>query len=430
MKNNIGISHRLFQAFLIQAALISVIAVLAVYAASYVIGDVLIQRALDDEASHFWELYKKDKNIPRPNTYNLTGYLQSSEDVIPEEFIKLVPGFHKLKNNHSDYHIIHVSENEGKKLYLEFDGEQVSELVLFFGILPLAGFLIVIYLSGWISFRFISQAVSPIVKLAKTLENLDPQSEEFSEKLKHALPENVDQEVTVLSRALSHLSDRIEAFVVRERNFTRDASHELRSPITVIKIATDLLLEDKTLKESQRKPIERIKNNATDMEELIEALLILARESDNKLSFESVCINDVVTEEIDRTNNLLKEKPVEVSFKENGKLFVHGSDKVLSVMIGNLIRNAFSYTDAGDVVIRVDGSDLIIEDSGIGIPEQDVERIFKPFQRGASKLRGGYGVGLTIVKMLSERFNWPIEVESQLGLGTKVIVSFPESNIT
>ncbi len=429
MKSNIGISHRLLQAFLIQAALISLIALLGVYAARFVIGDVLIQRALDDEANHFWMLYENDKSLPRPNTYNLTGYLQSSDDVIPDEFLKLESGFHKLTNSNSDYYIIHVSEKYGKTLYLEFDGEQVSELALFFGIFPLAGFLIVIYLSGWISYRFLSQAVSPIIKLAKTLENLDPQSEEFSEKLKHALPDNVDQEVAVLSQALSDLSDRIEAFVIRERNFTRDASHELRSPITVIKIATDFLLEDESLKESQRKPIQRIKNNAADMEELIEALLILARESENKLSFEPVCINDVVTEEIDRTSNLLKDKPVKVTFEGKEKLFVTGSDKVLSVMIGNLVRNAFSYTDTGDVVIKLDGFNLIIEDSGIGMQEQDVEKMFKPFQRGETRLRGGYGVGLTIVKMLSDRFNWPITVESQLGKGTKVIVNFPEGNI-
>jgi signal transduction histidine kinase len=281
-----------------------------------------------------------------------------------------------------------------------------------------------------VSYHYLSQAVSPIIKLAKTLEELDPQSDEFVEKLKHALPDNIDQEVAILSDALSNLSDRIEALVVRERNFTRDASHELRSPITVIKIATDLLLEDKTLKENQIIPIQRIKNNAADMEELIEALLILARESNNKLSFEPVCINDVVTEEIDRTNNLLKDKPVQVTFEGKEQLFVIGSDKVLSVMIGNLIRNAFSYTDEGDVVIRIEGVDLIIEDSGIGIPEQDVKKMFKPFQRGETKLRGGYGVGLTIVKMLSERFNWPIQVESQLGKGTKVTVNFPEGSLS
>lgn len=426
MKTNIGISQRLLQAFLIQAVLISIIALLGVYAARYVIGDVLIQRALDDEALHFWNLYRDDPQTPRPNTYNLTGYLQPDDQDIPQTFLGLNSGLNKFTDTNSDYHIVHVSEQYNKKLYLEFDSEQISELALFFGIFPLAGFLIVIYLSGWIAYRFLSQAVSPVIKLAKTLEHLDPQSNEFSEKLKRALPENVNQEVSVLSRALSDLSDRIEAFVIRERNFTRDASHELRSPITVIKIATDFLLENEPLTKSQRNAIQRVKNNADDMEELIEALLILARESDNALSFETVCINDVCQEEIDRTRNMLNDKPVEVSFECRNKLLITGSDKVLSVMIGNLIRNAFSYTDEGEVVIKIEGSELIIQDSGIGMQEKDVAKLFKPFQRGNHKQRGGYGVGLTIVKMLSERFNWPIKVESEVGQGTRVSINFPE----
>ena len=104
MKNKIGISHRLLQVFLIQAALISLIALLGVYAARYVIGDVLIQRALDDEANHYWMTYEQDKNAARPNTYNLHGYLQSYDD-IPDTFIKLDPGLHKLKNENSDFSV-------------------------------------------------------------------------------------------------------------------------------------------------------------------------------------------------------------------------------------------------------------------------------------------------------------------------------------
>ncbi len=429
MKTDTGINQRVINAFILQAVLISAVALLGVYAARFVMGDILIQRALDDEASHYWTRYDTDKPAPRPDTYNLTGYLNPGDKIIPAEILNLGPGLHKLSDKHSDFYIVHVSEHDGHTLYLEFDGQQVSELALFFGIFPLAGFLIVIYLSGWVSYRLLSQAVSPIIKLAKTLEELDPSSEEFSEKLKQALPDNVDQEVAVLAQALSDLSDRIVSFVVRERNFTRDASHELRSPITVIKIASDFLLEDESLSEAQTRPLLRIKNNAADMEELIEALLILARETDRELSSEPVCINDVVSEEIERTNNLLLGKPVAVNVEEKNKLFVNGSDKVLSVLIGNLIRNAFSYTDEGNVNILIAGDNLIIEDSGIGMHKDDVEQMFKPFKQGKNKPRGGYGVGLTIVKMLSDRFNWPININSELDYGTRVTVKFSRGSI-
>ena len=158
------------------------------------------------------------------------------------------------------------------------------------------------------------------------------------------------------------------------------------------------------------------------MEELIETLLLLSRESDNLLSSDKVFVNDVVKEESERAENLLDNKNVSLSIIENSDLVVKASDKVLSMMIGNIIRNAFSYTDTGEVIITINDSSLIIEDSGIGIPDNQMDSIFKPFERG--KMRGGYGVGLTIVKMLSDRFNWPIQIESELNKGTRVTINF------
>jgi signal transduction histidine kinase len=100
------------------------------------------------------------------------------------------------------------------------------------------------------------------------------------------------------------------------------------------------------------------------------------------------------------------------------------------VLIGNLIRNAFSYTDEGTVRIHISDRALTIEDSGVGMPSQEVEQVFKPFFRGGSKARGGHGVGLTIVKRLSDRFGWPIRLESTVGVGTRVVVDFPGATCT
>ena len=428
MKKRPGISQQLWQAFLIQAGLISLVAILSIYAARFVVGDVLIRRALQEEANHFWSLYQQDADVPRPNTYNLTGYFQP-DDKLPDYLVGLAPGFHKLQAHQDVLTTIYVNENDGKRLYLEFNNRQVGNLALLFGTLPLLVILCVIYLSSWIAYWFSSRAVSPIVKFAREVESLDPGSEEFSSRLKQSLQQNTNHEVNTLSEALSGLSDRIETFLERERNFTRDASHELRSPITVIKIASEILLNDQGLGEQYRKQVERIRRNAKDMEELIETLLLLARDSESMLSSELVCINDIVTEEAERAETLLLDKYLKISYQTENRLNVIASDKVLSVMVGNIIRNAFSYTDEGEVKISVIGTSLIIEDSGIGIPGNQMDNLFRPFQHGKHRQRGGYGVGLTIVKMLSDRFNWPIRIESQPGRGTKVTISFPQGQV-
>jgi signal transduction histidine kinase len=432
VKNRSGISYRLWQAFLLQAVVISIAALSGISAARYVLGDVLIRRALEDEAKHFWLNYESNPMISRPSTYNLTGYLLPDDaGVMPAKFDAMDSGFYELDDEDSDFLIVYSTSNMGKQLRLVFAGQQVSKLVFFFGVFPLAGVLIVIYLSSWLAYKFSSRAVSPIIKLSQDVESLNPGSDDFATELKMVLSDytNSDHDVRTLSAALSRLSDHIEAFVMRERNFTRDASHELRSPITVIKIAADLLLADESLNDSSRRTIDRIKTNASDMEELIQALLLLARESDDALSMDMVCVNDVISEEMERTQELLQGKPIQVSFESDQKLVIEASDKVVSVMIGNLIRNAYSYTDEGRVQIEIKGNRFSINDSGIGMSSDDIELMFKPFQRGQNKQRGGHGVGLTIVKMLSERFHWQISIESELNKGTTVTVTFPSASI-
>jgi signal transduction histidine kinase len=143
---------------------------------------------------------------------------------------------------------------------------------------------------------------------------------------------------------------------------------------------------------------------------------------------EAVCVNDVVREEMERTEELLQGKPIQVSFESTEDLIIKASDKVVSVMIGNLIRNAYSYTDEGRVEIVIKDRSFSICDSGIGMSSDDIELMFKPFQRGQNRQRGGHGVGLTIVKMLSERFHWPIVIESEINKGTTVTINFPPEN--
>lgn len=428
MKSNGGLRQRLGRAFLIQAVLISVAAVIGVYAAAFAIEEVLVKRALQEEARHFWDRFAEDGSFPLPDTRNLTGFLAANGDTskLPEPLKALVPGFHKLPTQ-AEFSVVYVSDAGQRRLYLVFDGESVGQLALYFGLVPLAGVLIVLYLFAWIAYRLSRNAISPIVWLAKEVQKFDPESGNRPVFSPSSLPGTPDREVLALSEALSRLSQRIDEFIERERNFTRDASHELRSPLTVVKIAADMLLSEQELDRRVRNSVLRIKRSATDMEELTEAFLLLARESDQGIAAEPVCVNDVVEDELERARYLLADKPVDVEFSADCRLTTNASEKVLSVLIGNLIRNAFSYTDAGKVRLHVARNAFIIEDSGVGIPDEKVEQVFQPFFRGDTKKRGGHGVGLTIVKRLSERFNWPVQFDSRLGIGTRVVVEFPDA---
>jgi signal transduction histidine kinase len=428
MKPSGGLLQRLGRAFLLQAGLISIAAVIGVYAAAFAIEEILVKRALEEEARYFWQRSKDDAGFPLPDTRNLTGFLASGGNTaaLPESLRELTPGFHQLPTQ-AEFSVVYVSDLDSRRLYLMFDGESVGKLALYFGLVPLAGVLIVLYLFAWIAYRLAREAISPIVWLAQEVQKFDPQSDKRPVFSPSALPGNPDREVLALSEALSNLSRRIDDFTDRERNFTRDASHELRSPLTVIKIAADMLLSEQELDRRARNSVLRIKRSATDMEELTEAFLLLARESERGFAAEPVCINDVVEYELDRARFVLGDKPVSVEFHADCRLVTPGSEKVLSVLIGNLIRNAFNYTDAGTVRLQVERRAFIIEDSGVGISDEKVDQVFQPFFRGDNKSRGGHGVGLTIVKRLSDRFGWPVQFNSTVNVGTRVVVEFPNA---
>ena len=433
MRNRSGLITKINRAFLLQALLISVAVMLSVFFAKIVLEEVLIKQAIKQEADYFWQNYSKDASFPLPDTLNLTGYLNTED--LPEVLLERLPehtGFHEYEDDTNRF-VVYLSDIDNRRLYLVYNRGQVDSLAAYYGIFPLALVLIVLYLSLWFTYRFSRRAISPISQLARHINEIDFSSPNFSSAdfslLQHyKLLLAPDDDIQVLYDAIMHLGERLESFITRERNFTRDASHELRSPLTVINIAADMLLSEQALSVSALKTVDRIKRAVSNMEELTEAFLLLARESDQGLSQDKVCINDVIQEEIDRAQLLIQDKDLAISFSAENRLYAQASDKVVSVIVGNLLRNAILYTDEGAVDIKIISDKVIINDSGKGIPEQQVNDLFKPYYRGSNNSTPGYGVGMTIVKRLTDRFNWPIKINSTPGLGTSIEVRFSGSD--
>lgn len=429
--NSISLSQRLLRNFLLQGAVIGLAMIASVLVAGAVIKDVLVKQALVKEADYFWAARQSNPAFPLPDTLNLSGFLiGDSDETISPSIASLPPGFHELTSNDNssaaspdNFSVAHVSEQNGQKLILGFAGKQVNQLTFYFGLLPLMVVLLVLYIMLWWAYRTSRRAVSPMIGLARQVSDLDPAD---AEPEIFALPENtksIDKEVQVLSDALMRFTHRLNAFIDRERNFTRDASHELRSPLTVIKLAADMLLSEQELTTPAKKSVMRIRQAVEDMEEMTNAFLLLSRESDRGLTSESICLNDIVDEEIDRARLIIGDKPIAIRKKYSANLSVTTSDKALSIVIGNLLRNAFNYTDEGEVIITIDDKELKIADSGIGM--RDPQQAFDPYFRGERR-RGGYGVGLSIVKRFSDRFGWNVAINSEVGVGTEVTLSFPE----
>lgn len=417
----------------LQACLIGLVAVLSIGFASVVIEQFLVREALTLEAKHYWLNYSKDPQFLPPNTANLKGYLTDvgSNDGLPDKLKGYGLGFQKM-HGQTAHSLMYTSEVNGKRLCLLFDGESVLRLALYFGIFPLTIVLLLIYLTAWWVYRESNHLLSPIVWLANKFDRFDPAHADASLADLGDIPGDVDWEVETLVNSFSSYSRRIQRFVERERAFTRDASHEFRTPLTVIKMASDLLLAEQELDDYSKKYVTRIKGSARDMEELIDAFLILARETDKEFEDEHTIVVNVVEREIRNAEIYLEKKPVVINIDEQFPLELFTARKVIAIVLGNLIRNAVLYTNEGSVTIAIKEHSVVITDTGIGMTEDQTKKIFQPYYRaeqGGKTKRKGYGVGLTIVKRLSNRFNWIVNVESEVGKGTEIEVIFDESRI-
>jgi len=413
------------QAFMLQVALISIAAVVGVFVASALLEGVLIRAALDDEVTHFWRQRDADPAFQLPNTRNLRGYF---DDTVPAELRAMPLGYQDWNHDGLEF-VVNVTERDGRRLYLVFDRTNVSRLAAYYGLVPLAAVLLVLYVSSWLGFRRLRRTVSPMISLARKVRELDEDPANIERVQSLQLPEDADEEVRELTDALLRYSKRLAHFLERERQFTRDASHELRSPLTVIRIAASILLEDPDLGDSKRRTAQRIQRACHDMEELTNAFLLLARESETGLPMEAICVNDLIADEVERARLLAADKPVTAEVRSTHRVFVEAPEKVLSILLGNLLRNAFSYTEAGQVLVEIAAGKVTIRDTGIGMATDRIEEMFRPFVRGEGNRRGGHGVGLTIVRRLSDRFGWPVKIVSEPGVGTTVEISFPTARV-
>ncbi len=412
----------------LQACLIGLVAILGIGFASIVIEQFLVREALRREAEHFWTIFEKQPEYDAPNTANLKGYLVAVEstDGIPSELLGWGLGYHKM-HGQTAHSLLYTTEQFDHRLYLLFDGESVLRLALFFGIFPLTLVLILIYVTGWWVYQESKYLLSPIVWLANKFDRYDPaRSQDGLDDLSD-IPGDIDWEVDKLVSSFKSYSKRIKQFVERERTFTRDASHEFRTPLTVIKMASDLLLAEQDLDDYSKKYVTRIKGSARDMEELIDAFLVLARETDQEFEDQHIVVSELVEKEVTKAEIFLDNKPISIDIDRQHPLELYTAEKVLAIVLGNLIRNAVLYTNEGSVTIRIKQHSVEISDTGIGMSEEQIKRIYQPYYRaehsGKTKRRG-YGVGLTIVKRLSNRFDWRVSVESEIDKGTSFEVFF------
>ena len=417
--------HRQIKLVFILHALISGLLI----AGGAVVLGLLVRHAVLDhrmqaEADTFWTQRALNPGHPLPMTSNMVSFLDNGGELdpsLPSDVRDMSAGLHWLPLRHSTFYIDRRPEGV---VYFRLTPGDVELAILLTGLACLLLSMLTISVISWLSYRTSKRLVSPVSWLANVVARWDPRAPDTEAISTAALPVDSGREVRSLARALRGLADRVEAFVARERDFTRDASHELRTPLTVIRVATDLMLADPSTTPQAQRSLARVQRAGRDMEAVIEAFLILAREAEIAPQSEEFDVMDVVHHEVDRIQPLLKGKPVELSVVDKGGPRLYAPPNVLNVMLGNLLGNAARFTEAGRIEVRVSPEGIEVRDTGIGMDASVLSRAFDPFYRGDPEREEGKGMGLSIVRRLGERFGWPVQLFSEPGEGTTATIRF------
>jgi signal transduction histidine kinase len=418
-----GLPRRLRYVFITQAVMASFAIVIGFYFAGMLVKDTLAAERVRAEADAYWAARVRDPDHPLPRTMVLNGYFLPASSIdatqaVPVSLRNLPDGYHDLPGRMKAL----VQTRPQGRLYLTMSFPLLDRVVWWTGLVSLAMALLAIYAVSWLSYRSARRLVAPVDRLAQEVSRWDPREPDLEAIGSDRLPGHAGREVQQLGGALRDLAIRTRAFVQREREFTRDASHELRTPLTVVRVATDMMRSDPETPERMQRALLRVQRAGQDMEAVIDAFLILARESEISPLLEEFDAHEVVWGAVEKARPLLADKPVELVVVEEARPRLLSSPRVLAVMLDNLISNACIFTEQGRVEIRIAQDRIVVSDTGIGMSPETLQRVHDPFYRVEQFNPSGKGMGLSIVRRLGERFGWPVTLESAPGQGTTATI--------
>lgn len=298
--------------------------------------------------------------------------------------------------------------------------------------------LLIAFAGGyWLADR----AMKPVQTIVRTAQQIS------GSDLSQRINLNREDELGELADTFDQMLDRLQAAFERQRQFTADASHELRSPLAIIELEANRALERKRTSKEYEQVLRLIQSENEWMSSLVNELLLLARMDDGQspMQVERIDLSEVVVDVVERLNSLAQSKSVVLLTGNLGECFVQAERVYLTHLLTNLVENGIKYSQRDDGLVRVETDSQIlagqawslvkISDNGPGIPEENLPYIFNRFYR-MDKARtrrvdeddvpvSGSGLGLAISKSIVEVYSGKIEVHSLPGKGTTFTIWLP-----
>jgi signal transduction histidine kinase len=413
---------RIVLSFLVLGTLLSALFAFSTLLLLDTVEDTLIGETLEKELNDYLTQLRIDPSVLEPFYTRIQGYITRPGDpnqVVSTEFRDLPDGVHDVEMAGGVFKAAVRKEDDlwAFLIYDISDNQRIKRLL----VVSLLGVVVLFSVLSFMLGVYASRRVmKPVTDLAARLDSLSEEGkpERLSEHF-------ADDEVGQLANALDSYADRLHELVERDREFNADVSHELRSPLTVITGATELLLAQPDLDAKVRTRLLRIARAARQSADITTALLHLVR-AEQGIDRDSSAhdVGKIVNEVVHLYEPLIGNKNLVLRVAEENRVSVIAPEAVVAVTVGNLIGNAMRYTTEGEVAITIGDGAVRVEDTGPGIPEQDLERVFERHYRGQNISGKGAGLGLAIVKRLCELYGWSIHFSNRKTGGLRAELKF------
>lgn len=413
---------RIIFSFLLLGTLLSGLLAVSMLNLQSYLEDELIGSTLEQELDDYVRQLREDPTLVEPFYTRIQGYVTRPGDPnrsVAAPVRELSTGVHDVNIAGVDFKAA-VRKDDDLWAFLTYDVSEnrrlTRQLVLYLIGVVILFSMLSLALGLWSSTR----VMRPVTELAERLGEAEMISP--NPRLAEAF---ADDEVGQLASALDAYAQRMYQLVERDREFNADVSHELRTPLAVISGATELLLAQQDLPARTRKRLLRIARAARQSADITNALLHLVRaERGTNEDSQSHSVAKVSQDIIDLHIPLMESRPVDLRLVEEDRVSVIAPESVLAVTIGNLVSNGVRYTLEGEVVVTVGKGRVMVEDTGPGIPEEELARVLDRHYRGEGVQGKGSGLGLAIVKRLCDLYDWRIHFENRTRGGLRATVDF------
>jgi len=378
----------------------------------------LLERQIADELTTLSARLAQNPHAKLPQSAYLSVYLHSrhAPAELPSSLSSLPSGVHHdISIGGRDYHVV-ISEDNDDVIYLQYDITEIEQSENLLTTILLMSWVVMITLVLILARGLSRSLADPVARLSQEVSQLNPSqrgvqlSQQFS-----------DDEVGRIAAAFDLYLRRMDEYVEKQNAFTAMASHELRSPMTIVQTSADLI-DYQHNDTATAQQVAKIRRATRGMSDMIDALLQITRDQGSAQDITTIELRALVDEVVEWLQSDLRLKQIKVINAVDATTTIDANRTLVMVVCTNLVKNAIRHGTENDIRIEWTAPTLSIINDGFDIEPEEFEHLFDFAFRGQGSQ--GYGIGLYVSKLICDHQSWALELTPIPGGGTRASVSF------